>query len=144
MPVVFKELVDAFELASMGDPGLGEHHAYLCRDTGTIYWHSDFSDLEELNDELPEDIEDEEKYVELPDKRELGLGNRLALDFAREVLPAEFDDVRDMFRKRGAYARFKHLLTQRRVLDQWYEFERKATERALREWCQENSIELSE
>ena len=144
MPASFKELVEAFELVSMGAPGFGEHHAYLCRESGKIYWHSDFSDLEELNDELPEDIEDEEKYVELPDKRELDLGNRLALDFARQVLPAEFDDVRDMFHRRGAYARFKHLLAQRRVLEQWYDFEEKATERTLREWCEINSITLTD
>ena len=143
MPASFKELVEAFDLASMAS-GFGEHHAYLCRESGKIYWHSDFSDLEELNDELPEDIEDEEKYVELPDKRELDLGNRLALDFARQVLPAEFDDVRDMFHSRGAYARFKHLLAQRRVLEQWYDFEEKATERALREWCELNSITLTD
>jgi hypothetical protein len=28
---------------------------------------SEFSDLEELDDELPEDIDDEEKYIQLPE-----------------------------------------------------------------------------
>jgi hypothetical protein len=34
------------------------------------------------------------------------------------------------------------LLARRGALEQWYDFERKATERALREWCEVNSIEL--
>jgi hypothetical protein len=30
------------------------------------------------------------------------------------------------------------------VLERWYDFEAKATERALREWCELNSIELAD
>jgi hypothetical protein len=29
------------------------------------------------------------------------------LDFARQFLPGDFDDVRQIFSRRGAYARFK-------------------------------------
>jgi hypothetical protein len=49
-----------------------------------------------------------------------------------------------MFSKSGAYKKFRALVTRRNVLDQWYEFESKATERALREWCELNSIELAD
>ena len=77
-----------------------EHQAILCKRTGKIYWHSDFSDLDDLNDELPEDIEDDENYVAIPDERELDLGKPLVLDFAREFLPNDFDEVRYMFSKR--------------------------------------------
>jgi hypothetical protein len=128
----------------MGSSAYGEHHAYLCRESGKIYWHSEFSDLEELNDELPEDIEDEDKYIQLPSKRELDLGVPLVMDFVRQVLPRDFDDVSDMFDRRGAYGQFKQLLTRRRALEQWYDFEQQATERALREWCELNSIVLAD
>jgi hypothetical protein len=37
------------------------------------------------DDELPDDVEDDENYVAIPDKRELGLGNPLAL--SREPQP---------------------------------------------------------
>jgi hypothetical protein len=144
MPISFKELMETYELASMGSPAYGEHHAYLCRESGKIYWHSEFSDLEELDDELPEDIEDEDKYIQLPSKRELDLGVPLVMDFVRQFLPRDFDDVSDMFRRRGAYGRFKQLLIRRRALEQWYDFEQKATERALREWCELNSIVLAD
>jgi len=143
MPVSFKDILDAFEFVSMGG-GLGEHQAVLCKQSGKIYWHSELAELDEPEDELPDDIEDDEKYLAIPDKRELDLGKPLALDFARQVLPTDFDEIRRMFSRRGAYASFKHLLAQRRALDQWNDFEQKATERALREWCELNSIELAD
>ena len=66
------------------------------------------------------------------------------LDFAREFLPDDFDDVRYMFSKRGAYQKFRALLIRRPgALDRWYEFEAKATERALRQWCADESNELA-
>lgn len=139
MPASFSEILEASEFASM-DSGLGEHHAFLCRRTGKIYWHSEFSDVAELNDELPDDIGDDERYIAIPDKRELGLGKPLALDFAHEYLPSDFDEVRNIFGKRGAYRQFRALLARRNAVDRWYEFESKATERALRDWCELNSI----
>lgn len=40
----------------------------------------------------------------------------------------------------GAYARFKDLLVRRKALGQWHAFENAATERALRQWCDENGV----
>jgi hypothetical protein len=142
MPTSFSDIALAFEFVSSA--GVGSHEAFLCRRTGKIYWRSDFADLDELEEEMPDDVEDGEKYIAIPDKRELDLGKPLALDFAREVLPNDFDEVRYMFSKRGAYKNFRALVTRRNVLDRWYEFEAKATERALREWCELNSVELAD
>jgi hypothetical protein len=47
---------------------------------------------------------------------------------------------RFIFSKRGAYGRFKDLLDYRGQLDAWYEHERRAAERALREWAAENGL----
>ena len=80
---------------------MGEFLAFVCKRTGKIYYQTDFPDAAEMNDELPDDINDEEKYVALPDKRELGLGKPLVLDFARQFLPDDFDDVRYFFSRRG-------------------------------------------
>ena len=89
---------------------------------GKVGWHSEFSD--ELG-ELPDDIEDSEKYVPIPDKRELDLGKPLVLDFARQFLPNDIDEVRRIFTRKGAYAKFKDLLDRRGALDHWYDFEKK-------------------
>src|SRR6266852_3975537 len=141
MPASFQEILLAFEF--VGSSGGGMHEAFLCRRTGKIYWRSEFSDLDEMNDELPDDVEDDEKYTAIPDKRELGLGKPMVLDFAREFLPQDFDEVRYIFSKRGAYKKFRALLIRRNVLESWYDFESKATEQALREWCELNSIEVA-
>ena len=101
------------------------------------------SELDEPEDELPDDIEDGEKYVAIPDKRELDLGKPLVLGFVREFLPNDFEEVRTIFSKRGAYQKFRALLTRRNALDRWHDFESKATEQALREWCELNSIEVA-
>jgi hypothetical protein len=140
VPVSFQDILSSFEFVS--SVGVGENQAVLCRRTGKICWRSEFSDLDEFNDELPDGFEDDENYIAIPDKRELGLGKPLALDFARECLPDDFDDVRYMFSKRGAYKKFRALLIRINALDRWYDFESKATERALREWCEVNSIEV--
>jgi hypothetical protein len=139
MPVSWTDLILAFEFVSAGNTG--EHQAFLCKQTGKLYWQSDSSD--EL-DELPDDIDDGEKYVQIPDKRELDLGKPLVFDFVGQFLPDDFDEVQRIFRRRGAYARFKDLLARRDTLDQWYDFESKAEESALRRWCDRNSIEVSD
>ena len=80
MPVNFSDLQLAFEFVSSGS--MGENEAYLDRQSGKIYWHSEFGDKDE---ELPGDIDDE-KYISIPDKRELDLGKSLVLDFARSAV----------------------------------------------------------
>jgi hypothetical protein len=140
VPASFQEILLAFEFVASGG---GLHQAFLCRRTGKIYWRSELSDLDEFEDELPDDVEDDENYVAIPDNRELGLGKPLVLDFAREFLPDDFDEVRYMFSKRGAYQKFRALLTRTNALDRWHDFESKATEQALRDWCKLNSIELA-
>jgi hypothetical protein len=137
MPVKFEELSDAFQFVSFSH--IDENRAYVCRASGRIYVQSD--NVPDM-DELPEDIEDEEKYVQIPGQKELDLGRPLVMDFAREFLPDDVDQVRDIFRKRGAYGRFKSLVVQRGVLQQWYDYQAKAEEQALREWCADNEIEL--
>jgi hypothetical protein len=139
MAVSFKDIMDAFEFASFGMPH--ETEAYLCKESGKTYWHSELGDDFE---ELPEDIEDDEKYIRIPHKNELGLGKPLVFAFVEERLPDDYHEVRRVFSKRGAYARFKDLLERKGALKEWYDFEAKAQEKALREWCDENSIEISD
>jgi hypothetical protein len=137
MSVSFSDLQLAFEFVSSG--GMGENEAYLDRQSGKIYWHSEFG---ENGEELPDDI-DNEKYIAIPDRRELDLGKPLVLDFAREFLRDDYDEVRHIFSRRGAYRRYKDLLVRRGALERWYDFSNKAEEAALREWCAENGIDLS-
>ena len=138
MSVSFSDLQLAFEFVSSGC--MGENQAHLDRRSGKIYWHTEFGENDE---ELPDDIDDE-NYISIPDKRELDLGKPLVLDFAREFLPDDYDEVRHIFSRRGAYSRYKELLVRRGALERWYDFSNKSEETALRKWCAENGIETSE
>ena len=133
----FRELMDALEFVSAGQPF--EHEAYLSKDTGQIYWHSDYGDNIE---ELPNDIADDNKYLSIPHKNDLDLGKHLVLRFAEAQLQGDVRAVRDIFSHRGAYARFKDLLEDRGMLDQWYEYEAAAQKEALLQWCKDNGIEI--
>ena len=137
MRVDLKDIREAFEFVCAGE----EHQAFLCKQSGKLYYHSELCDDLDI---LLDDIDDSEKFLPIPDKRELDLGKPLALNFARQFLPGDFDEVRQFFSRRGAFARFKELLARRNALDQWYDFEAKAEERALRMWCDLNSIEVSD
>jgi hypothetical protein len=138
MHVSLNDLLQAFEFISCGDEE--ENQAFLCKQTGKIYWQS--SHVDDLDDTLPEDISDSDAYLQIPDKKELGLGKPLALDFAQQFLPNDFDEIRQIFKKKGAYATFKRLLDRRRALNQWYDFEAKAEEEALRMWGELHSIKV--
>jgi hypothetical protein len=109
-------------------------------DTGAIYWVSETSPVDD--EDLPDDLETSDRYILIPHKNDLDLGKRLALRFAEERLAHRYANVEACFHHRGAYGRFKELLEEERSLDEWYAFEAESTERALREWCAANGIEL--
>ena len=127
------DLEDALLFVSSGD--MFGHVAYVCRDTGEVLWHGDATGEWEP---LPEDIDNEDRYVAVPDKRDLGLGKPLVLEFARTHLPECFAQIQEIFSRRGAYARFKDLLDRHESLDAWYAWEQEQTQQALREWCADN------
>jgi len=140
-PVPFNELLDAFEFA---DVSSGEHRAYVDTRSGRLYLVSDLDDPEDPMEEVPEDLETSDTYIALPDKRDLDLGRPLALSFVEEALEDQWATVAEIFRRKGAYGRFKALLARHGALDAWYAYEAAATERALRGWCEDNGIALSE
>jgi hypothetical protein len=136
--VKYDDLSMAFDFIASAAPM--EHNAYVSLNTGEIYWTSDFNDA--LDDNVPDDLETSDRYLAIPHKNELDLGRRLALRFVAQALPGRYDQVEGFFRRQGAYARFKDLLEREGVLELWYSFEADAVERALRQWCAENGIEI--
>ena len=138
-PVKLDALEDALLFVGGGD--MYGNAAWMCRETGAVLCHSDeFDDFEPL----PEDIDDAERYVAVPDKRDLDLGKPLALEFARTQLPACYEQVCAIFAHRGAYARFKDLLERQQSLDAWHQWEAEQTRQALRAWCADNGITLAD
>jgi hypothetical protein len=136
--VKFTDLEDAFLFVSSA--GYGMNTAILNKVTGALYYRSEMGDV----DEIDEDAIDEENCIEIPHKNDLDLGQELVFEFVETHLPDEYDRVWHIFRKRGAYGRFKSFLESRDLLQPWFDFENQREEQALRQWCKENGIELSD
>ncbi len=118
-----------------------DNEAYVCRMTGKIYWISGDPGAIDA-EEVPEDIDDSDKYLPVPDKRYLDLGNRLVFNFISQYLPQRYNDVRDMFRRKGTYQRFKNFLERQALLEEWYRYSDEQQTKALAEWCEEEGFEL--
>ena len=126
----------AFEFVSSGYGY--DHSAWLDKESGTIYYDSDVSE-----DELPDDLYENEKYLEIPDKREFDLGKPLAIKFIQYFLPDDLDQVYSIFRSKGAYSRYKNMLEKRGALEKWYEFEQESLRNCITEWCEDNGVKIS-
>lgn len=137
--VTYEEISSAFEFVASGAPL--EHSAYISLDTGKIYWASELAGLDE---ELPDDLDTPDRYLVVPHKTELDLGKNLALRFAAQELSGSYERIASIFRSKGAYGRFKQLLGDNGLLENWYRFEANASDKALREWCAANDIQIIE
>jgi hypothetical protein len=138
MPISFSDIEDAFLF--VGSASYGEHSAFLNIETGQIFFRSEMGDIDEVDD----DNMDWDRTVEIPHKNNLGLGKSLVFDFMGEKMPRDYDLVQDMFRRPGAYSRFKNFLSSKGMLEAWYQFENEREQGALRLWCEENELSLSD
>jgi len=132
------EIEDAFFYVSSA-PNF-TNSALLSKETGKIFYISGMGD----SDDLPEDIEESDEYIEIPHKNDLDLGNRLVMDFATEQCPELLEKVHAIFKRKGAYSRYKELLDSKGLLEKWYDYESQHTKEALRQWCADNGIELTD
>jgi hypothetical protein len=135
--VKFSDLEDAFLFVSLSP--YGEHSAYLNKDTGEIKYQSEMGGIDEMTDE---EVEGDE-WLDIPHKNDLDLGRQLVFDFVETHLAEKYDQVRQLFRGGGGYRNFKALLETKGLLETWYEFENRRQQEALKEWCEENEVELS-
>jgi hypothetical protein len=131
------ELVVAVQYVGSDRPGMNT--ALYDPASGEIYIHSEM--LGEGT--VPEDL-DWEACIEIPHPNELDLGRNLVFRFVAQRLPEKENFVVQLFKNRGAYAGLKQLLDTMDLLEAWYEFEDAALRNALRKWCQENEIEITD
>ena len=139
MTIAYKTIREAFDFVSFCSPG--SLTAYICLQTGKSYLYSEYGDNEE---DLPDDINDLDKYIVVPQKSDLDLGRKLAFNFVDTYLPNESQKVWAIFKHQGAYSRFKMLLEEKGMLEQWYGFEDEKMDAGLREWCQIAGIAVEE
>lgn len=138
----FPEILEAFFFASASAPD--ETEAWICLDSGAVYcWSDPMICGDEVNEGLPEDLHTSDRYLQLPGKHELDLGQELVFRFVEERLPADEQTVLGFFRQRGAWGKFKDLLVRRGQRDAWHAYEAQATETALRAWCAAHELSLA-
>jgi hypothetical protein len=135
--IKYDDLENAYLFVSSGQEY--NNAAVVHRTTGEIFYQSDFTDV----DEFPEDV-DSEDYLSIPHKHDLDLGKELVFDFVAKYLPDEMAQVNQIFSSRGAYGRFKDFLDRKAMLDTWHQFEDEMTKKALRQWCADNGLDISE
>jgi hypothetical protein len=139
-PVKFADLLDGYETASAGM--LDAFRAFVDLDTGKVHV---ISDDYELGDDDEKEIEENGDILPVPSKHDLDLGRPLVLRFAdTHMSDADADKVYSFFSRSGAYRRFKDLLEIRSMERAWYDFEDAATRKALRAWCEEHGITLTD
>ncbi len=139
MPIVdFDELDSAVDFTS---DTFSDTRAWVSRETGEIIYDFD-EEVTGMEEEFPDDIDDEEKYVAVPDRIELDLGKHVVMDFVAEKLPDRDDEVREIFRRRGAYSRFKDMLEHIGMLDAWYRYEKDTRLEVLTEWARDFGFEV--
>jgi hypothetical protein len=118
----------------------GQNSAYLNKETGEVYLESGMGD----SDEMPDDINNGERYITVPHKNDMNLGIKLVREFVYEQIPDQALDVEDCFRRRGGYSCFKEILVRCGALEKWFQFEEERSKVALRNWCVENGIQIED
>jgi hypothetical protein len=136
-PLKYEDLEAAYEWSSSGAPF--EYTALLSRSTGEVFLTSLGGDIEE---DLPDDIEDGSLYIAVPHRSEFNLGRELAIEFIERASPRHIASVQAYFSRRGAYSRFKALLERESLLEPWYAYEAAATYEALSRWAVENGFSV--
>lgn len=133
------EIHSAFMFVSAA--GYGENNAILDKQSGKFFLHSDLCDMEE---QLPEKDYDSAIHIEIPHKNDLNLGQNLVFEFMEQFIPEKEDQIEQIFRRKGAYSRYKDLLHSIGLLEKWYDFENKRELVALLQWCKENDINIKD
>ena len=134
----YADLEFEFNNVSSGDPY--DHTVYVSRSTGQTYFRSEMADV----DELPDDVEENDDYVEIPHKHDLDLGKKLVWEFVDLQIPGLKNKVQGIFSRRGAYSRYKAFLADLKLLDAWHRFEDERRKEALLSWCKDAGISIEE
>jgi hypothetical protein len=137
MATTFSEIENAVDFVSMEPYGTNE--AYVSLDSGQIFLLSQYGD----SDELPDDFEESDRYLAIPHKNDLDLGQQLVRDFIHAEAPSLAGQVNEIFQHSGAYSRFKSLLVVNGLLEVWHAFENEQATKAIRDWCDLNQLPLS-
>ena len=141
--IALADLLAALEWA--GHTG-SDRMAFVCRSSGRIVLtsDSDFDDAGASLGDVPQDLDDPQRYAILPSHRDLQLGKRVAVRFAQAQAPQVIEDVHACFASAGARERFDALMAEAGQLQAWRAHEAAAVEAALRAWAEEEGLTVTD
>ncbi|MEM6672107.1 MAG: UPF0158 family protein [Planctomycetota bacterium] len=132
--VSIQALEDAFEFASL-DPG--ESSAYLDRRTGEIHCVSAV-----VGEEGPDDLDESDHYLFVPDRDDLRIGSRTARHFAEDEATDLYEEVVRAFSGPGAFRRFEEILDRAGRREDWFTYRTARIREGLRAWCEAEGIQV--
>lgn len=153
MPIVkLSDIVDAMDMTS------DTMTHYLNKKTGEVIPISEeemnAAENEESFEDFPEWQQDSIKtaqdilatndYISLPsqfDIHEYDMMERFCLSVKDEKIS---DDLYGAIKGRGAFRRFKDMILEYGIEQDWYQFRDSAYRKKAREWCKANSIKFTE
>jgi hypothetical protein len=149
LPVKLKGIIEAIEIQSE------EHSSYLNKRTGEVFTIG-MEEMAAAEEELPlEDFEpwqqevilkakeilDAEDYIPLPSKFDINDWEIMERFCDSVADPALGKMLNSSIRGGGAFRRFKEMITEYELVDQWYEYREEALMEILIDWCENNGIE---
>ncbi|MFC1522860.1 UPF0158 family protein [Elusimicrobiota bacterium] len=153
-PAKLSDLIQTFEI----ETDTGEYHCYFDRKTGqvvlvddTVYRHVEESDDEALED-VPEwqkeQIEiaravlsdNEKRFISPPDKFDFHEYRHMERFIASLPDRSAADALFYAIKGRGAFRRFKDMLDQMGILDQWFKYREEAMKRYVIEWAEDKNV----
>jgi len=137
--VALDELLNSVLFVSAN--ALGGAEAHIDTRTGQIWWVS--GDID--GDSLPDDLWDNEAYVEVPAGGDLNIGGAgLVRAFAEAEMQDDLAAVSAMLDAPDAFPRFMALADARGKHAAWHAFEASAVADAVRRWAAAEGIPLIE
>lgn len=131
-----EEIIDALHMAD------DESKAFYDSETRDIVWLSEYT-MSRAEYEATSEALDEHGFVRLPTKRDIHEYG-IMKDFIETVSEDAQERLWEAINGRGAFRRFKDTVVKLNLDQRWYDFRDAAFEKAAREWCEENDIEIED
>ena len=136
MKVKLPDIIDAIEMTDQ----YSEY--FLDKETGEIEYVSDMAMTQEEQEEVYDRL-DEHGFYRLPTSFDIR-DYDIMEDFIETLSGTAHDRLDSAIRGRGAFRRFKDMVYDLGMDQQWYDFQTAAYKRKAARWCEENGIEYEE
>jgi hypothetical protein len=149
LPVKLKGIIEEIEIQSE------ENSSYLNKRTGEVFTIG-MEEMAAAEEELPlEDFErwqqevilkakeilDAEDYIPLPSKFDINDWEIMERFCDSVADPALGKMLNSAIRGGGAFRRFKEMISEYELVNQWYEYREEALREILIDWCENNGID---